>query len=308
MMLSSIEKMLPRDGSLRLVVSNGGGGGRMSVPKIEVLNGEKKNRSKYELTVDGERVTLDRVTSLLNGFPKPALAYAQANEAALAAIGMGGDIVKEAALDPEALKKKLAASAFPVWKIRAATGTAVHAMVEAHVLGSGRMPLVPEGVNGQEVKDMFDQYLRFEEHYKPEYVATEIQVINLTDRYAGTTDLLARIGERLLIIDVKCTKRASDGSPGVYLEQAGQLSMYRHAEYLFDGRAGITEAMPDIQGCCILWLGRDDYELCPMDTGERTYELAMHAAEVHRGISNKDKNAAGGPWWRSTAIVQGAAA
>lgn len=279
----------------------------MTVPKIEVLNAEKKNRSKYELMVDGERIELDRVTSLLNGFPKPALAYAQANEAALAAIDMGGEIVKEAELDREALKKKLAAAAFPVWKVRAATGTALHARVEAHILGSGRLPLIPEGVNGKEIDELFEQYLRFEDHYKPEYVATEIQVINLTDRYAGTTDLLARIGGRLLIIDLKCTKRASDGGPGVYLEQAGQLSMYRHAEYLFDGRAGITEAMPEVQGCCILWLARDDYELCPMDTSERTYELAMSAASVHRGISNKDKNAAGGPWWRSTAIVKGAA-
>jgi hypothetical protein len=280
----------------------------MTVPKIEVLNAEKKNRSKYELMVDGQRIALDRVTSLLGGFPKPALAYAQANEAALAAIRMGGETLeKQIAEDPEALKKKLAASAFPVWKVRANTGTALHARVEAHILGSGRMPLIPEGVDGQEVADLFEQFLRFEKHYEPEYVATEIQVISLTHRYAGTTDLLCRIDGDLYIVDMKCTKRATDGGPGVYLEQAGQLAMYRNAEYLFDGRAGVTEPMPEVHGCCILWLARDDYELVPMETGEQTFDLALHAAEVHRGMNDKTKNTAGGPWWRSTEIVKGAA-
>lgn len=280
----------------------------MNVPEIEVLNVGQKNRSKYSLLVDGERIELDRVTSLLGGFPKPALAYAQANEASLAAIAMGGkELDRLAAEDAEALKKKLAAAAFPVWKVRANTGTALHARVEAHILGSGRAPLVPEGVDGQEVGAMFDQYLRFEKHYAPEYVATEIQVINLTHRYAGTADMLARIDGKLYIIDIKCTKRATDGGPGVYLEQAAQLSMYRNAEYLFDGRAGITEQMPDIDGCCILWIATDDYELCPMETGEQTFELAMSAAEVHRGMNDKTKNAAGGPWWRTTEIVKGAA-
>lgn len=278
-------------------------------PRIEVLNAQAKNRASYEVSIDGERMKLDRVTSLLNGEPKPALAYAQTYGAVDAAIARAATFAKEAAEDPEKLRKDLAGAVFPQWKKRADTGSAFHARVEAHILGEGRMPLIPEGVDGIEVGEMFDQFLRWEKHYEPEYEAVEIQVLSLEHNYMGTADLLCRIDGKLMLCDWKTTKRDSKtGGPGVYSSQAMQLAAYINAEYMIDSRAGVCEPMPEVDAAAVVWIARDDYELVPMNVGPETFELFLHVAEVYRGINRKEKNAAGGPWWRSTDIVKGAAA
>jgi hypothetical protein len=284
------------------------GGFLVTIPKIEVLNAAEKNRGAYELMIDGERFVLDRVTSLLNGFPKPALGYAQTNEGVYASMDMALEdpdgFARAAKADREGLKKKLAGAAFPKWKRRAALGTYVHELAELHILGSGRRPLVPEGVDGGEAEDMFEQFLAWESYYKPDYLATEIQCVNIEHRYAGTADMLARVDGKTMILDIKTTKRGSDGGPGVYLEQGCQLAAYRNAEYLFDGRAGVTEAMPQVDGTAVVWIGRDGFELCPFDNSSALFDLFLHAAEVHRGMKKKDKNPAGGPWWRSADIIR----
>lgn len=278
-------------------------------PRIEVLNVQAKNRSYYEVTIDGERTRLDRVTSLLNGEPKPALAYAQTYGAVDAAIERAATFAEDAADDPEKLRKELAGAVFPQWKKRADTGSAFHARVEAHILGEGRTPLVPEGVDGIEVGEMFEQFLKWENHYKPEYEAVEVQVLSLEHNYMGTADLLCRIDGQLMLCDWKTTKRDSKtGGPGVYSSQAMQLAAYTHADYLIDSRAGVCEPMPAVDAAAVVWIARDDYELVPMNVGDETFELFLNVAAVYRGINRKDKNAAGGPWWRSVDVVRGAAA
>lgn len=277
-----------------------------AAPRIEFHNSGSKNRSTYDVSIDGERMSLDRVTSLLGGFPKPALAYAQANEAALAAIAMGDRLLDEAQIDKEALKKKLAASAFSVWKVRADTGTAVHQKIEDHIIGSGRTRLIPEGVDGAEVQQMFEQYLAFEQHHKPEYEASEITCISTTHGYAGTADIIAKVDGKRYILDVKTTKPASDGGPGVYMEQACQMAAYMNADYLFDSDAGIAQRVPEIHGAAIIWIGREKWELVPMNVTQEVFDAFLHAAAVHKAIKRNDKNPAGGPWWRSAEIIKGA--
>lgn len=277
-------------------------------PRIEVLNAGAKNRSAYDVSIDGERMKLDRVTSLLNGEPKPALAYAQAYGAADEAIARAATLAAEVKIDPEKVRKELAGAVFPQWKKRAETGSALHARVEAHILGEGRTPLIPEGVDGIEVGEMFEQFLRWEDYYQPEYEAVEVQVMSLAHRYMGTADLLCRIDGQLMLCDWKTTKRDSKtGGPGVYSSQAMQLAAYANADFLVDSRAGVCEQMPPVDSAAVVWIARDDYELVPMDISERTFELFLNVAAVYRGTNAKDKNAAGGPWWRSVDVVKGAA-
>ena len=284
----------------------------MSIPKIEVLNAAQKNRGQYEILVNGVRYQLDRVTSCLNGIPKPALAYAQANEAAYGAMDSAladpEGFVRDAKNNREELKKKLAGAAFPKWKRRAALGSYVHELIEMHILEAGRKPLVPEGVDGAEAQAMYDQFIAWEDYYKPEYLATEIQCVNLTHKYAGTADILAVVDGKTMILDIKTTRRGSDGGPGVYMEQGAQLAAYKHAEFLFDGRAGVTEVMPEVDGTAVIWIGTDGFELAPFHDGPELFELFLAAGSVHRAMQSKDKNSAGGPWWRSAEIVRRAEA
>jgi hypothetical protein len=281
----------------------------MSAPKIEVLNASAKNRSYYEVAIDGDRLRLDRVTSLLKGEPKDALGYAQTYGAVDAAIARADTLAQDVKADPEKVRKELAGAVFPQWKKRADTGSAFHARVESHILGEGRAPLIPEGVDGVEVGEMFEQFLRWEDHYKPEYEAVEVQVLSLEHNYMGTADLLCRINGELVLCDWKTTKRESKtGGPGVYCSQAMQLAAYVNAEYLIDSRAGVCVPMPKVESASIAWIARDDYELVPMNVTDETFELFLNVAAVYRGINRKDKNRAGGPWWRSADVVMGAAA
>ena len=273
------------------------------------MNLAAKNRSYYEVLIDGERSRLDRVTSLLNGEPKPALAYAQTYGAVDAAIARADTFARDAKADPEGLRKELAGAVFPQWNKRKETGSAFHAMAEAHILGEGRLPLIPEGVDGVEVGEMFEQFLRWEKHYQPEYEAVEIQVLSTKHNYMGTADLLCRIDGKLMLCDWKTTKRDSKtGGPGVYSSHAMQLAAYVNAEYLIDSRAGVCQPMPDVEVAAVVWIARDDYEMLPMNVGDETFELFQSVAEVYRGTKRNDKNPAGGPWWRSAEIVNGAAA
>ncbi|MFZ8926585.1 MAG: hypothetical protein ACO3CU_07480, partial [Candidatus Nanopelagicales bacterium] len=101
--------------------------------------------------------------------------------------------------------------------------------------------------------------------------------------------------------------RASDGGPGVYMEQACQMSAYINSDLLFDADAGVTQRTPDIHGAAIVWISRDARELVPMNVGPETFDAFLHAAAVHKAIKSKDQNSAGGPWWRSAEIIKGAA-
>jgi hypothetical protein len=98
----------------------------------------------------------------------------------------------------------------------------------------------------------------FFEQIKPEPIAIEVVLFNTEHAYAGTADLLAKIGGKLALIDWKTSKYA-------YEDYQLQLAAYANCDtgILEDGTRFATER-PDIQAVVIL---RDNgtYQWNPMD-------------------------------------------
>lgn len=99
---------------------------------------------------------------------------------------------------------------------RAATkGTSVHNAIENWILFG--IEDVPE-----EHKGYFDAFRLWWEDAKPEVIGTEVRVYHKLLRYAGTGDLLARVGGMIDLIDYKTTYAVNEMLCKVQLEAYSQ--------------------------------------------------------------------------------------
>ena len=83
-----------------------------------------------------------------------------------------------------------------------------------------------------------------------------------------------RDGQRLLC-DVKTTRS------GVYGETALQLAAYRFADRYLD-TDGQPHDMPEVDGCAVIWVRSDGYDLIPVHTSEQVLTEFRHVAVVAR--------------------------
>jgi hypothetical protein len=245
------------------------------------------------------------VTTLIkSGVPSPALtywgmrevaSYAAVNHRVLAAMLEAVRVKKTPGglaivTDPDAVTGAIDWLKESPWRERnrkADIGTAVHAAVEAHILGVP-WPEPEEGTEGH-----LAQFARFIEAFHPTFELAEASVYNRTAKYAGTLDFIATIpGRGRALIDTKTA-----GS-GVYPEAALQLAAYRYAEFI--GLPDGTEApMPTVDGCAVLWLpGGDDtdgWALIPVVADEQVYRSFRHVIEVARWAEELSKSVIGQP-------------
>ena len=93
--------------------------------------------------------------------------------------------------------------------------------------------------------------------YRPEFLDSEFQVLNLTHGYAGSGDTLARVYGRVTLIDLKTSRLFTDDGKrkNVDRDWSLQLAAYRHAEYIF--RDDERWTMPPVDDCAILWIPSD---------------------------------------------------
>lgn len=166
---------------------------------------------------------------------------------------------------------------------KADIGTAVHQAAEAHILGK------PWPVPPDDVAPYVEQFRRFVTDFEPAFELAEASVYNRTEAYAGTLDAIAVIpGRGRALIDFKTTGK------GVYPEHALQLAMYRFAEFI--GLPDGTEApMPVVDGCAVLWLAPDTYELVPVTADEQVFTAAKYVRECFRWMEELSKSVVGQP-------------
>lgn len=179
------------------------------------------------------------VTTLIGkGLPKPAIPYWAARTVA-EWVADNPDLTEEL----KRLGGRGPAVAFLKeipWQKRddaAIRGTDVHALAERLV--HGEAVDVPEhlAAHVQGYVDWLDQA-------QPEPLHTERPIGNRTWQYAGTFDLIARMGGETWLLDVKT-------SSGVYGEMALQLAAYANAEFLLDSD-GQEQPMPTIDRIGVL--------------------------------------------------------
>ncbi|MFF6904556.1 hypothetical protein ACFY9Q_01270 [Streptomyces sp. NPDC012389] len=176
---------------------------------------------------------------------------------------------------------------------RADIGSAVHSIIEAHVLGE---PLPVGLVDDPEMAPYLDNFLRFVEEWQVTFEASEMVVGNRTAGYAGTLDYLLRSpliaayfevpADTVLMGDTKTGGELD--VKGVYPEAALQMSAYRKAEVAWL-RDGSTVPMPATHTTgVVLHLRPEGYRLIPVACGDdvfAAFRIVQQAADWVSGLS-----------------------
>ena len=254
------------------------------------------------------------VTTIINaGLPKPALInwakkvtaeYAVDKYKALGTIL--DDAGREGAVD------WLKDASYRQMKRAGNLGSLVHDYAEAYVL-EAPLPPAPDDVAPYMV-----QFVKFLDAYEPVFTAVEAPVISKAQRWAGTLDAimeidrdrfddaalrvfrnpdaLARGGvfrgqfpdQLRLLVDYKTGK-------GVYPEVALQLAGYRYGDTFLGAPDATETTMPQVDGCAVLHLRDDGYDLVPIRVNDDTFTTLQYAREMHRWQLEGSEEAIGAP-------------
>ncbi|GGU12955.1 hypothetical protein [Streptomyces violascens] len=176
---------------------------------------------------------------------------------------------------------------------RADIGSAVHSIIEAHVLG---MPVPEDLLNDLEMAPYLAHFLRFVDEWQVTFEASEMVVGSYEHGYAGTLDYLLKspliAGEfgipasTVLLGDTKTGGELD--VKGVYPEAALQMAAYRKADvaWLRDGTNVPMPATHD-RGV-VLHLRPEGYRLIPIACGDDVFaqfRITQQAAEWISGLS-----------------------
>lgn len=177
--------------------------------------------------------------------------------------------------------------------VAAARGTDLHKAAEQLALGL-EPKIEPEN------QGYLDSYMSFLEEHQPEFLMAEAPVYApTTGGYAGTLDAVMRLGDTVVVADIKSTPHAPDSgrSRPPFPEASLQACAYRHAEvvgllseqryasgkryYMYDPSAH-HEPMPETEGAVCIVVSPYDYMVVPMRTDEVVWRAFRHVMECAR--------------------------
>lgn len=153
-----------------------------------------------------DKIPYVSVTEVLRVINKPALQY-----------WYGQQVYQEVIKDPTIDEKAALAAPYKTSQNAAARGSTVHSLIESYKLTGAVIKDVPD-----QFKGYANAFYAWANDVKPEVIYTEHEVLNEEYYYAGTLDMLARIGGKIYVIDFKTSK---DGT--VYNEAHMQVSAYK---------------------------------------------------------------------------------
>jgi len=215
--------------------------------------------SDHRYWMNGEG-PLPSVTSILRVLDKPALGNWYRRQVAESAV-LGYDHWKGMA-DQDAVKY-LMSMPNTTRDTAAERGTAIHALVDL----AGRQGQAATALPvSQEYQDTLTAFAGFLEACggSQSIVSSEKAILNLSEGYAGTFDLLMHKDEQLWLVDVKTGK-------GVYPDYALQLAGYGMAEHIALPGDPQLYPFPEPQRYGVLHLRPDKYP----DTGYRLIEYTI---------------------------------
>lgn len=241
----------------------------MSYPR----NSETRADGKRTYTWRGE--TFWSVTTILKAAPKgDALIGWSAKvtaEAAIAAV-QNGTLPAMVAQDAAAAQKFLTQSRFTKRDAAADAGTLIHEAIEAWILGKP-LPEIPRELEGH--WRFFQQWCR---EYRPKWELSEATVYNRSQVYAGTLDIIARIGKARWLIDGKTSK-------AVYDSHALQCCAYTRGEFV--GMPDGTEAeLPEIHRAGVLLVRPKSTRLVEVAIDDDVFRSFLYIREVFRWMED----------------------
>lgn len=179
-------------------------------------------------------------------------------------------------------------------------GTRIHILAEKTTFGESPA-MTPEEA------PFVEQYRRFISDFRPDFLRVEAMVCDLTHRYAGTLDWIARIpGYGVVLGDIKTAsetyadaekKAASKGRKfkDTYEETALQLAGLRYAEFMGWAEDARKHPIPEIDQCAVLRLRPDGYRLIPYKVTETTWGRFLKALDLYEFFRDEIKTLIGEP-------------
>ncbi|MGE9282290.1 hypothetical protein ACP4B2_27600 [Streptomyces rochei] len=178
-------------------------------------------------------------------------------------------------------------------------GSAVHELIEAHVLGK---PMPADLLTNDELAPFLDHFLTFVEEWQVEFEASEMVVGNEDEGYAGTLDYLVRspliaaaladyFGVDVPADTVFCGDTKTGGEldvKGVYPEASLQMAAYRKAKVAWL-KDGTKVPMPStFWSGVVLHLRPEGYRLIPAVADDAVFDAFLTVkrnAEWTSGLS-----------------------
>lgn len=257
----------------------------------------RNQRGYYRCHVTGR--DLRSVTTILGkGSPKEALVHWAGNLVAETAIEHLPYLVKSSR------REESRAEAYD-WLRRAHTrkrdaradlGSAVHALIEAHVLDE---PVRQALLDDPEMRPFLDNFLQFVADFEEvTFEASEMVVANYSAGYAGTLDYLLRsphIADGALLMGDTKTGGAL-GVRGVYPEAGIQMSAYRRAEHGWLRNGDRVEFPQDVHDVgVVLHLRPEGYQVIPVRCGDDVFSAFLHIRAVADFHTDLAPNVSGAP-------------
>jgi hypothetical protein len=177
----------------------------------------------------------------------------------------------------EAVVRMLAAAPWATRDKTATLGTTVHRLAEQVATGG-----LTEDIT-EETLPFVAAYQAWIAETRPEFLVIEGGIWNERNDYAGTLDLIARIGRVTWLIDIKTGK-------GIYPEHALQLAAYASRENRlgFPGNPELSP-LPRIQRAGVLHVRPDGARLVPYTIGTDTHDAFLAALALYRWREEKSK-------------------
>ena len=223
------------------------------------------------------------VTSIMKNIDKAGIGFGRARQAALCAwedidklVGWVRDDNQKAFID------HVRNAAGRVWGSAADLGTEVHGLAESRFKFEDLGHIRPKHAGFVEQLD------KFIKDFKVEPLEIEATAWNESVGYAGTIDLIARVGGETIVLDIKT------GASGIWPDVALQLAAYGNAEFLVDPD-GSKRSLPDLDGAAALELRPDYYSLVPVRIDEPVFDIFKHLVAVAQWQREISRTVLGNP-------------
>ena len=172
-------------------------------------------------------------------------------------------------------------------------GTGVHAVGEA--LNRGDAPSVSDTV-----RPLAERYYRgFIESYRPQFHPDyiEFMVASVKYEYAGTMDMVCRIGGEVFLLDIKTSSKKIDLSPKgfPYPDTALQLAAGRWADFMGKPNDPKRYPIPPITRCGVVAVTPDDCQLIEYDVTPEDFRTFLAARKAWGWTQHRKEEVKRGP-------------
>lgn len=246
----------------------------MTNPKIKTttINGYRHYRHP-----NIKNLSAPSVTSIIDMLPAPFLRQWNSKVTATAAVE-NIQFVNELILANQTEKAKSWLKAAPERELHKAAdiGDRVHKAIEERIIN-------PKAPYDGDLIPFIKNFDLFCVEFEPEWIHVEKSVFSVTHLYAGSFDAIARVRNKVMIIDFKTTRS------GISAKVALQLAAYARADVMFEGQTEVP--MPQVQEAAALWLRPDKWGLFPLRIDDDIFETFLSLRRTFEWEARQSKTA-----------------